>query len=74
MKVFMKRNPVGRKGALLREERNGGGVEETRCFSPTEMPLGDERLEGKETEGGVGWRGTFWGNLHILRNISGRLG
>lgn len=41
------------------------------CSSPTEMPLGDEGLEGK---GGEGWRGTSWGKLHILRNISGRLG
>lgn len=29
------------------------------------MSLGDEGMEGKEAEGGR-WRGSFWGNLHIL--------
>lgn len=74
MKVFMKRNPV-EEGSSPQGGAKWRGSERNQMLLPTELPLADEGLEGRETEGGGGgWRGTFRGNLHILRNISGRLG
>lgn len=71
MKIFIKINPVGSNGVLFGDGQHGGGMHEMSAHPPTKRTLGDMEVQGKEAEG---WREAFWGNLHILRHVSGRPG